>query len=520
MNALIGTTAKQRWERMRMKKSDLMHRSENYARWTLPYIHPPSGSKDVELQGPKASIGAQGVNHLANKLVMTLFQPSQPFFRLIVDTQITNDLNEAAKAGDAQAAQELAMIDAQLAAKEKAAMIELDYNRFRTEATMAAKYLIITGNALMYAPINGRTQVYGLHNYCITRDLGGNVIELMTLDSKAFATFSDAVKNQLRTDQTGKQYEDDSNVDLYTWIKLDGDGRYSMTQWAGDVKLDSTGTWTKEDLPWLPLTWNLTRGDDYGRGLVEDYAGSFHALEVLTEAYVTLVAIASDIKFMVDPSSVADPNEINNSPSGSYHAGKKDDVTVVQIDKLQDAQTVIAAIQAYQQIIGQAFLLASAVRRNAERVTAEEVRADIQELDMTHGGIYSRFSEDWQLPLAILMLKRIGMNLGKQRQIRPQIITGLDSLSRAGDLDNLRLFISDMSLLDAVPEEFRQVISPTAFAEFIGVRRGVDYGKFIKSAETMQAEQQQAMAMQEQQMMAQAGADMASAAGKQMVQGE
>lgn len=515
-------TGQQRYEQLSSKRSSLLALCEEYARWTLPYIHPPSGAKGTELQGPKASIGAQGVNHLANKLIMTLFRPSQPFFRLLVSTEITDELNAAAKRGDKAAIRDLALIDQQLAAKEKAAMVQLDYNRFRTEATTAAKHLLITGNALMYSPDGGgSTQVYGLRNYCVVRDLSGAVIELITLDQKAFGTFSEDVQKQIQADdRNSRKFETDTNVDLYTWVKLDKDGRYSMTQWAGNTKLDSSGTWPKDELPWLVLTWNLCRGEDYGRGLVEDYAGAFHALDILTEAYVTLVAIAADIKFLVDPSSVTDPDAINKSASGTYHSGKKDDVTVVQLDKLQDAQTVISAIQAYQQTIGQAFLLASAIRRDAERVTAEEIRSDINELDTAHGGIYSRFSEDWQLPLAILQLKRIGLNLGKSGEIKPQIITGLDSLSRAGDLDNLRLFVSDLAMLEAVPEEFRQAIDPIAFAEFIGIRRGVDYGKFVKSVQTMQAEQQAATAAQEQQIMTQAGADMASAAGKQMIAGE
>lgn len=518
------TTASQRWRQMDMEKATLVTRCKEYARWTLPYICPPDSSGTTELQGPKDSIGAQGVNHLANKLIMTLFQPSQPFFRLSVSMKSIAELEAAAKAGDDQAKEDLAIIDQQLAAKEKEAMSELDFNRFRTEAIMAAKHLIITGNTLMYVPdrkSKGKTQVYGIKDYCITRDLSGNVIELITRDQKSLYTFSEEVQKKIQVDtKNATKLDETYKVDLYTWVRLEADGRFKVTQYANETLLDTEGSWTASELPWIPLSWNLVRGEHYGRGLVEDYSGAFHALDILTESYVTLAAIASDIKFLVDPTSTLDPVELNASASGTYHAGRKDDVTTVQLDKLSDVQTVMAAIQGYQQQIGRAFLLNSAVRRDAERVTAEEIRADINELDMAHGGIYSRFSEEWQLHLAVLILKRIGLNLGNNGEITPQIITGLDSLSRAGDLDNLRMFISDLALLEGVPEEMRGAIDPIRFAEYIGIRRGVDYTKFVKSNTQMQAEQQAAMQQQQQMVDGQAAATMAAEAGKQAMRGE
>lgn len=518
-------TARQRWMQLsNTEKTSVITRSIDYARLTLPYICPPDNSISSELQGPKDSIGAQGVNNLANKIVMTLYQPSQPFFRLTVSMDSTKELADAAEQGDTQAQEELAMLDKQLAEKERQAMFELDYNRFRTEAITAVKHLLITGNALMYVPeksTKGKTQVYGIKDYVLSRDLSGTVIEFITRDQKSFYTFTKEVQDKIQASQNRIINPDENTkVDLFTWVTIGEDGRYTMQQWANDVLLDSTGAWPKSELPWIPLSWNLVRGENYGRGLVEDYAGAFNALDVLTESYVTIAAIASDIKFLVNPSSVTDPVELNNSPSGSYHAGAKDDVTTVQLDKLQDVQTIISAIQSYQQQIGRAFLLNSAVRRNAERVTAEEIRADINELDIAHGGVYSRFSEEWQLHLAVLMLKRIGLNLGTRGQIVPQIITGLDSLSRAGDLDNLRLFISDLSMLDGVPQEVRAAIDPIRFSEFIGIRRGVDYSKFIKSPAQMQQDQQALMQQQQQLTDGQAAADLAVEAGKQSMQGE
>lgn len=513
-----GKTLAQIWQTLDSKKSPMISRCEDYSMWTLPYVFPLLGTKDTEMQGPVDSTGARAVNHLSNKLVMTLFQPSAPFFRLNVATDITAELSEAAEAGDDDAKEVLENLDKTLATAEKDAMRLLDYNRYRTEATMVAKALIITGNSLMYHPVSGRVQSYGLRDYCVVRDLSGTVIEIMTRDKKALSTFSEKVQDEIRTGAKGKKYKDSSDVTIYTHICLKEDGKYHMRQAADDIMLDSTAVWTADEMPYIVLTWNLVRGEDYGRGLVEDYAGAFHALYVLNNSLVDMVGIASDIKFLVDPSSVLDVKSLNDSESGTYHTGKKDDVSTPELNKQFDMQFVEAAVNRFQQQIGQAFLLNSSVTRDAERVTAEEIRYVAQELEMSHGGIYSRFAEEWQLRTAVLILRRMDFKISKDtKAIYPQIITGLDSLSRAGDLDNLRMFVADMQLLNEVPEDLRAVINPLRFAEYIGIRRGVDYTKFTKTQAELDAERQAQMQQAEAAMGMQAGAAIAEEAGKEAV---
>lgn len=508
-----------RWQTLDNKKTAMYRRCEDYALWTLPYVFPILGVKDTEQQGPVDSTGARAVNNLSNKLIMTLFQPHNPFFRLNVSSDIINDLTkEAEENQDEDAKAVLDGLDKTLAQAEKDAMHLLDFNRFRTEATMAAKALIVTGNSLLYHPDEGRAQAYGLRDYCVVRDLSGTVIEILTRDKKAFSTFTKEVQEQIKTAGKGKKYTDTVDVTIYTQICLKEDGKYHMKQDADDFRLDSETAWTAEELPYIVLTWNLVRGEDYGRGLVEDYAGSFHALFVLNNSLVDMVGIAADIKFLVDPASVLDVGALNDSESGTYHTGKEGDITTPQFNKQMDMQFVASAIERFQQQIAQAFLLNSSVTRDAERVTAEEIRYVAQELEISHGGIYSRFAEEWQLRLAVLLLRRLNFKIGKDKIIYPQIITGLDSLSRAGDLDNLRMFISDLQMLEAVPDDIRSVIHPLRFAAYIGIRRGVDYEKFTKTQAELQAEQEAQMQQAQQAMDMQAQAGIAEEAGKAAVQ--
>ncbi len=513
-----------RFDILQMKKNVIVRRCMDYAEWTLPGLFPRMGiNPNIEEAQPVESLGARAVNHLANKLISTLFQLGQPFFRIKVSSAQSAELKKAAQAGDEQAIFILKNLDQMLADAEQEAMTLLDYNRYRTEAITAAKHLIITGNALMYNPEGkGKVQVYGLQDYCIQRDLSGQVIEIITRDRKIFETFSPEIQAQLLqgggTGKKKRKYSDETEVDIYTQIAIDDDGKYCMCQNADHIVLDSYGLWSHDELPWIPLTWNLLRNEDYGRGLVEDYAGTFHSLMILTDAYLKAVVLAADIKFGVDPASVIDVSELNRGESGSYLPCKKDDVFAIQVDKQLDLQTVASMIDRLEKQLQAAFLLNSAVQRDAERVTAEEIKYVAQELETAYGGVYSRFAFDWQYKTAVLLLKRIKLKIGSN--LFPQIITGLDSLSNAGEMNAMELFVRDLSNLQSVPEPILGAIDPRAYAQFCAIRRGVDWQKILKSPQQMQQDAEAQQKAEQQAQVSQAGANVAEHAGKSAVEGQ
>lgn len=511
---------KARWTHLDSKKSYLMNLCEEYAQWTLPYVFPARDlSEGTEMQIAKDSIGAQAVNHLSNKVVSTLFPAQQIFFRLKLD-QETQDMLALAlqQAGgvnveDAQqeVQKQMVVLEAELAKAEANATEYLDMVAYRPQAVAAAKLLVITGNALMFHPKEKPVQVYNLRNFCVVRDLSGQVIEIMTKESKAFETFHPRIQEQLRNGNSAldqsiknaernntKQYVDSTMVDIYTQVRLEDDGKFHVYQCGDHIILDTEGVfYTRDELPWIPLVWNLIQGEDYGRGLVGDYAGAFHAVNVLTSSLLNIAAIMGDIKFFVKPASLVDVDALNQSAPGTFHAGQEGDVTSLKIDKLNDAQFIMTLIERYEKQIAQAFLLMSATTRQAERVTAEEIRRDANELETSNGGVYSAQAKNWQLPTANIVLRQSGF-VGLNDGITAKIVTGLDSLSRAAELDNLRLFFMDLQLLNTVPEDVRAGIDVPGLMAILGTARQVEYKKFTKTAAQLQADQEAAMAQQQQ----------------------
>ena len=85
-----------------------------------------------------------------------------------------------------------------------------------------------------------------------------------------------------------------------------------------------------------------------------------------------------------------------------------------------------------------------AVQRDAERVTAEEIRRVAEDIDDTLGGIFSQLSEDFQLPLVKLVSNDLARE-GKLPQLPPdtvdvQILTGLEALGRSAEIQKLQAY--------------------------------------------------------------------------------
>jgi len=496
----------QDYSKLELLKSGLVNRAEEYAGWTLPGEFPQlfSGSSDTEQQRDFQSIGAKAVNHLSNKLVFALFAPTRPFFRLDVDDDYMQELVDKynMKPSDVQMA---------LSREERKSVKKLSTRGIRTGIHNVMTQLIITGNALLYFPVEGgKAQVFSLRDYVCKRDMSGEALDIITREHKSIQTLPSSVRNTLRASSM-RYHDDDMNVFLYTRIRRESDGRYYTMQCVENVPLqDSWGVYPKKQLPWVPLTWKLNRGFDYGTGLVEEYAGDFHALSVLSESMVIGAAIAAEVKFLVNPAGATDLVALNKARNGDYVPGREEDITTHQIDKTSDWNFVLSMIDNYERRIGQAFLLGSAVTRDAERVTAEEIRFQAQELETSLGGVYSRLAEELQLPLAYIALGETGFLINDKR-IEPMVITGMESLSRNSDVDNMMMYFQDLSLLAQLPEMVQAYIKVPEIMALLGTARSVNYQTFMKSEEQVQAEQKE---LQERAVAQQAAVDENSAAAK------
>lgn len=504
------------WEQMIEDKGDIVTRSELYGRWTIPTI-----TADTSLVTSQSSqkghvvVGARLINHLSNRIADTMFPHDKPFFMLVLTTEAQRDLE--AEFGDNGAGQLAEVVRTATARIEQVALRQLKMTAYRPMAVLALKHMIITGNCVIKRMKDETRIVYGVRDFCIRRGVQGDMHECILRDNKKFINLPEDVKTMLL--EAKREYQDETKVTLLSHYKRIGK-RWAFQQAADNVMLAPVTYYKDDDLPILPLTWTLQKGEDYGHGLVEDNAIAFHNLDVLTASMIDLMSAIADIKFLVKPGSQLDVVALNKAARGSYHTGNEGDITVPELGKRGDIKIMLEAISKWERDLSQAFLLNSASTRNAERVTAEEIRLNARELESAYGGLYSRLALEWQHREGIYAINKVDFKqeLGANAKLfEVLVVTGLESLSREGQLDNLRLAIGDMQMLESVPEEIRGTINPLLFASFIFTNRGVKLKQFMYTEAEMKANQDAAMAQQKALLNAQAEANVAQAGGEAAV---
>lgn len=481
-------TGLDRWNELDGARSGFMRRLEGYASVTIPKVLLPDGQdqNSTSIQFDWTSVGAQAVNHLTNKIILALFRPANPFFRLDLDKKLmTAMIAESGGKVNEDIIREV------LVKGEQDALRVLDRRALRPRLNEAVRNLIITGNVLIDL-LGDDMLVTGIRDYAVKRTAQGKVVEILQYQRVLRDELEDDVQRSIPL--RGKLAEE--YVDYVKQYRL-RNKRWTLHQFVNNTKLDQSydAEWPENNFALYPLTWDLATGHDYGTGLVEDYAGDFGTLSTLSEAEIKLALLVSDYRWLADPSGVTDVAEFRRTRTGDVIQGRQNDVQLVNATSTGPSlQYVSAAADKVIRRIGQGFLLGSAVTRNAERVTAEEIRLQAQELETSLGGVYSRLAIDMQLPMAKWLLKQVDLDL-KGTKIETTIVTGLDALSRNAEAQQLAQFLGDLAAIQNLGEGVLMAIKLGPIVGTMAAARGLQASKYTKTQEEISAEvraQQQA----------------------------
>jgi hypothetical protein len=483
------------YEQMAADRDAFLSRARSCAELTIPTLMPPEGhTGSTQYDTPYQSVGARGVNNLASKLLMTLLPPNQAFFRLTID-----DYDLVELGGDARGKAEEA-----LARIERSATQVIESKAIRVPTFEALKQLIVSGNVLVHLPPKSGMKVFRLDRYVVNRDTMGNILKIITKETIAYEALPKDVMEALLENP---EYQVDTNkkeCDIFTCVKRVGK-KYEVHQEVHDIIIPSSkGSYTEDKLPWMALRFIAIDGSNYGRSFCEEIVGDLKSLEALTRAIVEGSAASSKLLFMVRPNGTTKMRSIADAPNGGIVSGDANDVTTLQANKFNDFRVAQETMRGITERLSFSFLLNSSVQRQAERVTAEEVRYMAQELETALGGIYSVLSQEFQVPLVNLLLAKMQKE-GKMPKfpkdtLKPQIVTGLEALGRGQDLNKLSTFLQYLQPLGQ--EVIARELNIDDYIDRLGASLGIDTQGLVKSEEQKAQEQEAAEAqMQEQQMM-------------------
>ena len=496
--------ASQRYTQLSNNRSQFLDTAVECSELTLPYLvqHDlkQKGGKQHLLQ-PWQSVGAKAVVTLASKLMLAMIPPQTAFFKLQVrDDKLGEDLDPAIRSE----------LDLSFSKIERMIMDYISASDDRVVVHQALKHLIVSGNALIFMGKDGLKH-FPLQRYVVNRDGNGNIIEIVTKEIISRKVLGLEPKPEYPNDPNNpsKEGSDEDDAEVYTCVKMDpSNGRWVWHQEVDDLIIPgSRSTAPKTASPWLVLRFNTVDGEDYGRGRVEEFIGDLRSLNGLSQALVEGSSVAAKVIFLVSPSATTKPQTLAQAGNGAIIQGRPEDVGVVQVGKQADFATASQLALTIEKRILEAFLIPNV--RDAERVTAEEVRMTQLELDNSLGGLFSLLTVEFLVPY----LNRILLVLQRSNEIpklpkdlvRPKIVAGVNALGRGQDREALTLFIQTIAQTLGA-EALLKFVDPSEAIKRLAAAQGIDVLNLIKTQEQLDQEAQQQQAqMANQELVKQAG---------------
>ena len=142
--------------------------------------------------------------------------------------------------------------------------------------------------------------------------------------------------------------------------------------------------------------------------------------------------------------------------------------------------------------------------RSGERVTAEEIRKMIEDLETALGGVYSLLAVEFQLPYVACRLKQLSKK-GRIPEltkgvVKPLIVTGVEALGRGNDKDKLMTFIGQLT--QTLGAEAIKYINVTALITRLCTAMGIDTDGLITDPKQLERQQQEMQSQQTLEMLA------------------
>lgn len=495
-------TAANRYAAMAGDREPYLIRARRLAGLTIPSLYRLQGSNgSTETPAAWQSFGAYCVNSLTSKLTLTVFPPGISPLRLDPSRQTIQDLlklgGDEKKKGDLKLA-----IDKGLRATELEFTAAITQDCDSTLFSKALKYEIVGGNFAFKQYPDASWQGFTLDQFVCLRDGQGNLLEWIIEENLVWDTLPQDVQDYLKD---VRPVEDDPDVNggkrpaekipLYTHGKFGQDGKWHIYQEACEYHIPNTEwTWAKEALPYIFDVWNLLPGEHYARSYCEDYESDLQGLdggeEILTEG----TAAAALLVRMVKPGGVTSKEALAKARNGAVITGDVNDVSTVQANKQADFMALEKRVDIKEQRLAKAFLLDVAVQRDAERVTAEEIRRVSQALNDQLGSLYLEKVKSFQMPWCKLKMGALQRNKRMTplppSQVDVQMATGAAALSRNAELQNL----DDLTMPPnpVMQQQAARYIDSGVYYRRRATKLGIDQDGLIKTDDQLAQEDQQA----------------------------
>ena len=502
-------TAQKRYTRLAQNREPYLTRAKKCSRYTIPTLIPENDNVEgQDLPSLYQSVGANGVTNLSSKLLMTMLPPNEPCFRLRVNNMILAEEEEMYDKAF------LTEIDKKLSRIEQTVLGDIEEKGDRSVVFEGNQHLIVSGNGLYHDDPEKGLRFFPLSRFVVDRDSAGNPVEIITKETVSIALLSEPMQELVLSLSSNKAPEGQSVIgdeeqkarlqeqetDIYTHLTREGDMWNIYQEVVGYVVEGSVGSYRVDSCPWFPVRMYSVAGEAYGRSFVELQLGDLTTLESLNQAVSEGSSIAAYTIGLVNPNGVTSARAITEARNGDFIEGRVEDVEFLQTKKATDINVAAQKAKEIEVTLKTSFLMMDGVRRDGERVTAEEIRTIARELEAGLGGVYTLVSQEFQLPFIrsrmAHLTKANKLPALPKGVVEPSVVTGFEALGRGNDKAKLVEFLQ--FVLQGTGGAGAQYLNVGTAIQRLASSMGIPTEGLIKTDEELQQEQQAAMQMQQQ----------------------
>jgi len=515
------------WQKAELERASFLKRAIENSRFTDPSLYPEGtnsrtypGRPVQEVRYTFQSLGAEGLANLQSHITLQQIPHDVPFFR----AHLPIDRNALSPDNQVKVREKLAEID--LAILER--IQELHVRQIFTELV---PFLLVGGTCVIdyrYADEMGMPCFHTLEDVALMVGPRKEINALVVREGVAFEDLPEHGDMMARLTSTSPSTFSMEQPIVFTGLVRQPDGRLKMWQevhfenaigkdvsYKGGYVRPNTEQYfdSDEDAPLHVVTTGWHNKENYGRAWVDPLLPDLASFNGLTQALVEAAVFSSENKILVRPGGATQIADLEEAENGAYIPGREEDIGVVnQRQNLPDLSWAFQVHSKLEERLSRRFLMFLGVRREGERVTAEEIARSAFELDKGTGGLPARLQLAFQRPLALWIWRNLKENdrvasiveeleqhLPEGEEVGIEFTTGVETLGQAQYLQRLTMAAQTLNATIGADAFISTTHIPRLVREvYIGA--GIPDPSFVKTEEELAQDQaqehQRAMALQ------------------------
>lgn len=465
-------------------------RAQAISQVSLPYVfrvEGADGGTDL-FKSVSQSFNGRQINNLKAKMGMALLPPATSSFRLKPDALAMVELFQGNEAAVEKVRQQLSL-------NTDAINSEIENQQIRSSLFDMLLQQIVVGSVIIEKNYRKGITIFPLRSFVVDLDSQGEPLAMCIVEKLKMLPEGIVPK------ETKEEY------DLYTLLALDKDtNKWIMKQDIDGEMVGKEQSFSDyDDLPFRYFGWNWLQGDAYHRPFAEDYFPDMEQVDKLARLNTEGSIISAKTVIMVNQrGGRTRKSDLVTASNGGVIDGSAEDVTAFQLNKNFDFQVSNEREAVLKRELMANFLDTGSVQRDAERVTAEEIRVMAQQLEAsTLAGVYSKMALKWSKWIVTKVMNELNI---KFEAVDVDVLTGLDALGRSQEAQKQDGFMQRITAL-----QLNHWIKESEVIQRYASFDGINTVGLIKTTQEVQEEQAAAAKQQSEQLAAE---ELSKASGK------